>query len=140
MASCCSSSGDPLANHFDARRAARDVVSYRRRGPSGTTRGLLDGLAGTGWSPRTLLDVGSGIGVLSFELLATGVSTATCVDMSPAYVEHGKAEARRRGVVDRITWIVGDFVDVADELAPAAPTCTLRRRCAPSSSGPAYAA
>ena len=119
MSQCCSSLCDSTAKQFDAARAARDLAAYRANGPGKTTLGLLEGLAGTGVQPRTLLDIGAGIGTLSFELLEDGVSTATCVDMSPAFVECGKREAVQRGFAHRMSWRTADFVMVAPELPPA---------------------
>ncbi|MGQ0732374.1 MAG: class I SAM-dependent methyltransferase [Acidobacteriota bacterium] len=67
-----------------------------------------------------LLDVGAGVGVLSFELLQAGLSRAVAVDASRSYVAAGREEAARRGLPDAVTWIEGDFVDVAGRLSPAA--------------------
>lgn len=119
MSHCCSPSSAPHAAQFDGKRAARDLATYRRSGPDRTTRGLLHGLAATGIRPRTVLDIGAGIGVLSFELLETGVASATCVDMSPAFIEGGQTEAQRRGLAERMAWRAADFVSIAPSLPPA---------------------
>jgi 2-polyprenyl-3-methyl-5-hydroxy-6-metoxy-1,4-benzoquinol methylase len=119
MSQCCSSLCDSTAKQFDAARAARDLATYRATGPGQTTRGLLEGLAATGVQPRTLLDIGAGIGTLSFELLEDGVANATCVDMSSAFVECGQLEAVQRGFAQRMSWRTADFVTVASELPPA---------------------
>jgi magnesium-protoporphyrin O-methyltransferase len=66
-----------------------------------------------------LLDIGSGIGVLTFELLKAGVARAHCVDLSPASVAIGRAEAERQGWAGKIRWREADFVTVAPELEPA---------------------
>lgn len=126
MSQCCSTLCDSTAEHFDAARAARDLAAYRAAGPGRTTRILLDGLAATGVRPQTVLDIGAGIGTLSFELLENGVAHATCVDMSPAFVECGQTEAVQRGVSQRMAWRTADFVTVASEL-PRADLVTLDR-------------
>jgi 2-polyprenyl-3-methyl-5-hydroxy-6-metoxy-1,4-benzoquinol methylase len=126
MRPCCSALCDSTAAKFDTARAARDLAEYRADGPGRTTRGLLEGLAAAGVQPRTLLDIGSGIGTLSFELLERGVATATCVDMSPAFVACGRMEAERRGIADRMSWRTADFVTVAPEV-PEANLVTLDR-------------
>jgi magnesium-protoporphyrin O-methyltransferase len=126
MTQCCSALDDSTAEYFGATRAARDLAAYRASGPGRTTRGLLAGLTATGVRPATLLDIGSGIGTLSFEVLEAGAVRATCVDMSPAFAECGRTEAVRRGVADRISWRTADFVTVASEL-PAADLVTLDR-------------
>jgi SAM-dependent methyltransferase len=66
-----------------------------------------------------LLDIGSGIGVLTLELLKAGVERAHCVDLSPASVAIGRAEAERQGCAGRIRWREADFVTVAPEVEPA---------------------
>ena len=119
MSRCCATLRDSTAAQFDAARAASDLAEYRADGPARTTRGLLAGIAAAGIRARTLLDIGGGIGTLSFELLDRGVTNATCVDMSPAFVDGGRKEAERRGVAPRISWRIADFVTVATELPPA---------------------
>ena len=66
--------------------------------------------------PETVLDIGSGIGAMSLELLEAGVKYAVCVDMSPASLAANAEEAQRRGVGDRIEQVEGDFVATASAL------------------------
>jgi len=73
-----------------------------------------------------LLDVGSGIGSLTFELLDRGMLRAIAVDASPAYVAAASQEAARRGRSEAIQFVQGDFLNVAAEL-PAATVVTLDR-------------
>jgi predicted RNA methylase len=119
VSQCCPAVGDSTAEYFGVARAERDLATYRAAGPGRTTRGLLAGIAATGARPSTLLDIGSGIGTMSFELLDAGATGATCVDMSPAFAKFGQMEAVRRGVAERITWRTADFVTVAPDLPPA---------------------
>jgi magnesium-protoporphyrin O-methyltransferase len=119
VSQCCPALGDSTAEYFGAARAERDLATYRAAGPGRTTRGLLAGIAATGARPSTLLDIGSGIGTMSFELLDAGATGTTCVDMSPAFAKFGQMEAVRRGVAERITWRTADFVTVAPGLPPA---------------------
>ena len=67
--------------------------------------------------PETVLDIGSGIGAMSLELLKAGAQHATCVDMSPAALAANAEEAQQRGVGDRIERVEGDFVAVAATLS-----------------------
>jgi len=112
---CCSSDCVVTARHFSDAVAERDLGRYRRKGPDLTTRLLLDFLRPSARG-STLLDVGSGIGVVSFELLSAGIRSATLVDASPAYLEKAGVEAQRRGVDSRLNVVLGDFVAVADSL------------------------
>ncbi len=67
--------------------AARDPKRYRRKGPDVTSRLFLNALRGHVNSGASLLGIGAGVGVLDFELLTNGVSSATLVDASPAYLD-----------------------------------------------------
>jgi magnesium-protoporphyrin O-methyltransferase len=112
---CCSDC--KTAGYFDERLARRELRNYNRAGPRETTKRLIALLRSAG-AGGTLLDIGCGTGILTFELLETEFSTATCIDAAPASLAAGSAEATRRGVGERITWTEGDFV----ELAPAVPS------------------
>jgi SAM-dependent methyltransferase len=63
-----------------------------------------------------MLDIGSGIGVLSFGMLEAGVRRAICVDLSQAALAVNAEEAQRRGIGDRIERVTGDFVAIAATL------------------------
>ncbi|HEX9728225.1 MAG TPA: methyltransferase domain-containing protein [Gemmatimonadales bacterium] len=92
---------------------------YRRAGPDTTTRHLLAALAAVDLSEAALLDVGAGIGVLHHELLGDRFASATHVEAAPAAIAEARAETERRGHGDRVRFIQGDFVDLADDIAPA---------------------
>jgi magnesium-protoporphyrin O-methyltransferase len=79
-------------------------------------RELLTASSPTG---STLLDIGAGIGALTFEIVSAGFRHATAVDASPAYVAAGRQEAERRGLTRDVDWREGDFVDLAPQVAPA---------------------
>src|SRR5438067_9283226 len=115
MPDCC----DCYSDKFDEAKAAEDLARYRRDGPDRTTRLLLDALRAEGVSGATLLDVGGGVGVVQHELLGAAVRHAVAVDASRAYVRTARAEAERRGTAERTTSLLGDFVALAPEIAPA---------------------
>lgn len=116
---CCSGFCSSTADQFTDRIAARDLAGYRRKGPPVTTRLLCEGLRAAGATAGTLLDIGSGIGALTFELIDMGLQRAVAVDASEAYIAAGREEARRRGHVDTIEWRFGDFVSHASEFQQA---------------------
>ena len=97
----------------------RDLRDYQRNGPAATTGALIDALRRAGVGQSTVLDIGGGVGAIQFELLNAGARGATSVDASPAYQDVGRAEAERRGVGDRISFHLGDFVDLAPQIPPA---------------------
>ncbi len=112
---CCSSTD----RHFTSARAKTELRRYRRKGPTGTARRLLRLLSEAQVRFETLLDVGGGVGVLHHELLAGGTGTAVHVEAASAYVETARTEAARRRQSNRVTFLHGDVVDLAPDLAPA---------------------
>ncbi len=114
---CCQCQGIEI--EFNQREAARKLADYRKRGPASTTRRLVEALQTVGVKDRTLLDVGGGIGVIQYELLKAGARSAVSVDASSAYVEAARREARRQGLLDRIDFHQGDFVELAGDIPPA---------------------
>jgi 2-polyprenyl-3-methyl-5-hydroxy-6-metoxy-1,4-benzoquinol methylase len=106
-------------NMFGKRAAARRLKQYRRHGPDGTTKMLLDALAAEGVEGLSLLDIGGGVGTIALELLKSGVTSATEVDASPAYVTAARAQARERALTDRLQCREGDFVALAEDVPPA---------------------
>ncbi|MFQ6673237.1 MAG: class I SAM-dependent methyltransferase [Fidelibacterota bacterium] len=108
-----------IESFFDDGVAQRDLEDFRKKGPGRTTRLLIDALEAEGVEGGTLLDIGGGIGAIQYELLDAGASGVTSVDASPAYVEAAKEEASRRGVIDRVEYRPGNFVDLAEEIPPA---------------------
>lgn len=117
-----------ITREFGLREARGQLRRYRKRGPARTAQLLIDVLAGMGVEGRTLLDIGGGVGAIQYDLLAAGVSHARAVEASQAYAyaDAAREEAARRGVADRITPTLGDFVELAPSL-PAADIVTLDR-------------
>ena len=121
---CCRA--EALDAEFGKKVAAIDLRKYRNRGPSKTTRLLLNALREQGVADRTLLDIGGGVGAISHELLRSGLAHATSVDAAGAYIEAARSEAERQGHLNRLNLRNGDFVMIADEI-PAADIVTLDR-------------
>ena len=126
MSCRCASIGDAAERQFSQKRAAKDLAQYRAHGPGSTTRLLLEGLANAGPLHGRLLDIGSGIGALMFELLDRGLTSAVGVDLSSAHVATASKEASRRGRSDSTRFVQSDFLDVASQL-PSADIVTLDR-------------
>ena len=120
---CCRPDYDHL---FDERAARRELEAYRRRGPDGTTRRLLDAIRAEGVERATVVDIGGGVGVIGAELLAAGAESLDNVDASGPYLAAARSEIQRRGFGDRATFRHGDFVDLAVEVE-AADIVTLNR-------------
>ncbi len=116
---CCSPGDSPFDRQFDAHHAAEKLRAYRDKGPARLTRALIEALAAGGIRGRTVLDIGGGVGAVHHELLRSGAAFAVDVDASRAYVSVAREEAERQGHADRVRYLAGDFVALADEIDAA---------------------
>jgi magnesium-protoporphyrin O-methyltransferase len=111
---------------FTRKKAAQELARYRKSGPGITTKLLREGLERAGLTSGTLLDVGAGVGALTFELLDRGIDSAVAVDAAAPYLAAAKEEAARRERRKPVSFVHGDFVSLASTLA-AASVVTLDR-------------
>jgi len=116
--SCCHHCRD-AENLFDRRDAEHRLRRYRRSGPEGTTRLLVEALRAAGVGGASMLEIGGGVGVVHHELLAAGAASAVDVDASSAYLAAAAGESVRRGHAERVRYVHGDFVALAESVAPA---------------------
>ncbi len=80
-------------------------------GAHDTTRlclGVLDKVCG---DDKTILDIGSGSGILAISALLLGCGKATGVDIDPLAVKVANANAELNGLEDKCSFICGDLVD-----------------------------
>jgi magnesium-protoporphyrin O-methyltransferase len=117
MPCCCEC--EAIDRHFAADRAADELATYVRRGPTGTSRLLLRALSGLSPPIDSILDIGAGIGVLHHELIRSGAHSAVHVEAASAYVDAARKESIRRGHAGRVRFIHGDFLALAPSIAPA---------------------
>ena len=111
---------------FGEDSARADIRRYRRHGPAGQTRLILQAIRALRLRDAELLDIGGGIGVIHHELLGDVARAATHVDASSAYLKEARAESERHRHSERVRFIHADFTDVAAEL-PGADIVTLDR-------------
>jgi magnesium-protoporphyrin O-methyltransferase len=121
---CCQIQG--IEEVFNQPLVEKELKRYRRKGPIKTTRMLIEAIRAGGVKGMTLLDIGGGVGAVQHALLQTGVSKATDVDASAAYLAATRNEAQRRGLAEQISYHHGNFVDLAAEI-PEADIVTLDR-------------
>lgn len=74
---CCAAFENAAGLQFNAKKAADELRRYRADGAGETARMLVDGIAATGVAHDTVLDVGAGIGAVTFALLDRSASHAT---------------------------------------------------------------
>jgi hypothetical protein len=110
---------DDFGDFYNAPKAASELRGYRTNGPIRSTRILIDALKREGVQGATLIDIGGGIGAIQHELLAAGVTHATSIDASNAYIQSAQEESQRRGLTARVTYHLGDFVELVDRIPPA---------------------
>lgn len=103
---------------FDDSVARQELKEYKNKGLRKTTRILLEAVQKLGVEEATLLDIGGGIGAIQLEMLKAGVVQVTNVDASPAYSKVAREEAARHGWGEKVTYHVGNFVDIAPTLNP----------------------
>ena len=118
MSSCCSDYSSVAGGYFGARRAESDLKRYRHKGADPTTR-LLRSFVIQAGGGQTILDIGGGIGALSFQLLEAGFARATIVDAAGEFLAAARQEAERRGESPRVTVQEGDFVSVGSAIPRA---------------------
>jgi hypothetical protein len=126
VSSCCCDYTAAADEQFNQQRAAQDLQGYRLKGPGVTTRLLCEALTTAGPINGVLIDVGAGVGALTFELLDRGVAHAIAVDASAAFVDAASQEATRRGRSGAVELVHGDFLCVAARI-PTAGIVTLDR-------------
>jgi magnesium-protoporphyrin O-methyltransferase len=106
-------------DEYDARTASADLRKYRANGPAPWTRALISALRVEGVGGTRVLDIGGGIGAIQHELLDAGAATATAVEASSAYLAAQREETERRDHSSGVTFVLGDFVELAASIPPA---------------------
>lgn len=115
---CCNHCKD-AGSFFNNRTAKKELRRYKRRGPNKSTRLLLDEIRKHDLNKRTLLDIGGGIGAISFELFEQDIESSTHVDASTAYLEAAEKEAEERRLNNRIKLLFGDFTEISKNIEDA---------------------
>lgn len=80
---------------------------------------LLAALRAQGLEGRRVLDIGCGTGHLHHRLLDEGAASVVGVEFSADYLEQAKALAQALGHEDRVTYLTGDFTELASQIEPA---------------------
>jgi 2-polyprenyl-3-methyl-5-hydroxy-6-metoxy-1,4-benzoquinol methylase len=117
MSTCCVHNRDTV--RFFGWFAKRYRKRFARKGLEPSQKHLMKGLTASGFNGATLLDIGCGIGYLHQRLLQAGASSAVGVDLSAKMLEEAHAQAREQGLAERTDYREGDFVELADVMAPA---------------------
>jgi magnesium-protoporphyrin O-methyltransferase len=123
---CCTIFDETVDQHFTLKKAQQELERYRQKGPGPTARRLLEGLTQAGVVEGTLLDIGAGVGAITFELLERGIARAVIVEASAGYAKAASDESVRRGRTADVELKHGDFAQVGASV-PMAHVVTLDR-------------
>lgn len=126
MACSCCAFDHTVDRQFSREKVAKEVQRYRMKGLGRTARLLRDGLVAARLTTGTLLDVGAGVGALTFALLDDGMTRGTVVEASAAYLAAASEETTRRGRSAVVHLLHGDYVAIGSQV-PAATVVTLDR-------------
>jgi magnesium-protoporphyrin O-methyltransferase len=114
---CCQCQG--IEELFNPKFVAKELSRYQSKGPAKTTQMLIEAMQEGGVEGLSLLDIGGGIGAVQHGLIHAGAESATDVDASSAYIQAAREEAQRQGLSDRVTFYLGNFVELAADIPPA---------------------
>ncbi len=115
MSTCCQRAYD---KEFDRSKAEKELRQYQANGLKKSSRPLRDILEGLPLQGSSLLDIGGGVGALTFELIKRGVSRSVYVDISSPYVQTFREEVERRLLETQVNSLQGDFLQVHPQIAP----------------------
>ena len=111
---CCQCQG--IESMFDKKAAKRELKRYLKKGPSKTTKMLLDAVNKVGVQGLTFLDIGGGIGAIQHALLKWGSLNGISIEASSAYIDLIKDEI---DLTKKVVFKHGDFTTIASDLDSA---------------------
>ena len=116
MSNCCSpaASTAKLFSWF----AKSYYRRFKKKGFESSQIQLLEALRVAGFDDRTLIEIGCGVGHLHLTLLERGARYAIGIELAPQMLAVAKDWSKERGLADRVEYIEGDFLQLADQLSP----------------------
>ena len=106
-------------DHFGETRASTDMEQYIKDGLNSHSKAMVELVSTRNIQGAGLLEVGSGIGAVTLELLKKGAAQAVNVEASDAYLDAAKQLAGRMQSEERVTYHRADFTREAAQLPPA---------------------
>ena len=111
---CCQCQG--IESMFDKKSAKRDLKRYLKKGPSTTTKILLNAVNKIGVQGMTFLDIGGGIGAIQYALIKWGALNGVSIEASSAYIDSIKEETGENNLTEKVVFKHGDFTTIASDL------------------------
>ncbi len=118
---CCGSrTVNDLENTFDTKRAAGEARAYISDGLETRAARLIAYLVENCPGPFSILDIGSGVGGVHYELLRRGVAASVIgIEASSAYIAAARSIGEQLRLGSQAQYVHGDFTVVADEIDSA---------------------
>ncbi len=107
--SCCQNK--VYNDNFDLKLAQEELDDYHASGPKKNSLPLINLLKQLELEDASLLDIGSGVGVVIFELFEQGISEAIYSDYSVSYHAAFQQEIKHKSLEKAIRSYVGDFLE-----------------------------
>ncbi len=101
---------------FDHKKAQEELENYRKIGPKKNSLPLIEFLKKLNLEDASILDIGSGVGAIIFELFGQKISKAVYNDFSSAYSEAFLEEVVKRGLKGNVECFVGDFLLIHEKV------------------------
>ena len=117
MSCCCPHSNS--ANRFFSFFAGRYRRRFEKKGFEPSQQHLLEGLQEVGYRDMKVLEIGSGVGHLHQTLLEQGASSAVGIDLASKMICEARKWAGERKLANRVTYVEGDFMEIADSVVDA---------------------
>ena len=111
---CCQCQG--IESMFDKKSAKRDLKRYLKKGPSTTTKILLNAVNKIGVQGMTFLDIGGGSGAIQYALIKWGALNGVSIEASSAYIDSTKEETGENNLTEKVVFKHGDFTTIASDL------------------------
>ncbi len=115
---CCTYT-EGANQQFGEARAGKDAQEYAKQGLNSHSRAMLELVSERGAKDITLLEIGSGIGAVTLELLKRGAAKAINIEASSAYFDAARSLAKQAGFGDQITYQRADFAAEAGQVSAA---------------------
>lgn len=116
---CCTSDRCAGTNIFFSRWSKSFAKRFRKKGLEKVQRYLLEGVRLQPVREKNILDIGCGVGALHLKLLQEGAAHATGIEAAEGMLEKAKEFSENLGLKEKISYHLGDFVDLADTLPDA---------------------
>ncbi|TAK62269.1 MAG: class I SAM-dependent methyltransferase [Bacteroidetes bacterium] len=117
--SCCQSCSLQGTNDFFSSQSKRYLKTFHKKGLGKEQKYLLEGIATLDIQGCTALEVGCGVGGLHLTLMQHGVDYATGIDISEGMIAGARQLARELGLEKRVTYHVGDIVNLNEHIREA---------------------